>query len=208
MPHMQRLTWGGVALHGGDLPGYPASHGCIRLPREFARLLFGVTQLGMTVVITNQAAVPRVAPAESLLRGRRAPLASDAAVVWQPERSQTGPVSIVISGSDRRLIVLRNGVVIGSAPVTVAGRIAGTTAYVMRGLAPGGRSWLRIGLPGPLAGALPDDDLRGRIQVPEQFRRAVEAVLQPGTTVVITGDTLRSTGPDDRTTVLESEAGR
>src|SRR5207237_723322 len=72
MPFMQRITWGGVALHGGDLPGYPASHGCIRLPREFARLLFGVTRLGMTVVITSEAAVPRLAPAESLLRGLRA----------------------------------------------------------------------------------------------------------------------------------------
>lgn len=40
MPYMQRLTWEGVALHGGDLPGYPASHGCIRLPREFAKKLF------------------------------------------------------------------------------------------------------------------------------------------------------------------------
>ena len=43
MPFMQRLTWEGVALHGGDLPGYPASHGCIRLPREFAKKLDSVT---------------------------------------------------------------------------------------------------------------------------------------------------------------------
>lgn len=207
MPHMQRLTWGGVALHGGDLPGYPASHGCIRLPREFARLLFGTTRLGMTVVITNEAVVPRVAPAESLLRGRRTPLPSDATLVWQPERSRTGPVSIVISGTDHRLVVLRNGVVIGTAPVTVDGRIARTTAYVMRAAAPGGRSWLRIALPGQTAGPV-EDDLRGRIQVPEQFRRAVEAILQPGTTVVITGDTLLSSGSGDQMTVLESEAGR
>ena len=41
MPYMQRLTWGGVALHGGRLPGYPASHGCIRLPQAFARLIYG-----------------------------------------------------------------------------------------------------------------------------------------------------------------------
>lgn len=207
MPHMQRLTWGGVALHGGDLPGYPASHGCIRLPREFARLLFSVTRLGMTVVITNQASVPRIAPAESLLRGRREALASDAAVVWQPERSRTGPVSIVISGSDRRVMVLRNGAVIGSAPVTVHGRIVRTTAYVMGAQAAGGRNWLRIGLPGQEA-ARAEDDLRGRLQVPEEFRRVVEAILQPGTTVVITGDTLRASGSGDRMTVLESEAGR
>ena len=45
MPYMERLTWQGVALHAGNLPGYPASHGCIRLPLEFAKLLFGVTRL-------------------------------------------------------------------------------------------------------------------------------------------------------------------
>lgn len=207
MPHMQRLTSYGVALHGGDLPGYPASHGCIRLPREFARLLFGVTRLGMTVVITNEAAVPRLAPAETLMHGGRPPLASDAAVVWQPERSRTGPVSIVISGADRRLVVLRNGVIIGTAPITLDGRISGTTAYVMRAQAQSGRSWLRIELPGQMAAAA-EDDLRGRIQVPEQFRRDVDAILQPGTTVVITGDTLRSSGSGDRMTVLEGETGR
>jgi lipoprotein-anchoring transpeptidase ErfK/SrfK len=51
MPNMQRLTWGGIALHAGALPGYPASHGCIRLPMEFSRLLFGVTSLGSRVHI-------------------------------------------------------------------------------------------------------------------------------------------------------------
>jgi lipoprotein-anchoring transpeptidase ErfK/SrfK len=43
MPYMERLTWSGIALHAGNLPGYPASHGCVRLPLEFARLLYGVT---------------------------------------------------------------------------------------------------------------------------------------------------------------------
>jgi len=51
MPNMQRLTWGGIALHAGALPGYPASHGCIRLPMEFSRLLFGTTSMGGSVHI-------------------------------------------------------------------------------------------------------------------------------------------------------------
>lgn len=55
MPNMQRLTWGGVALHAGALPGYPASHGCIRLPLEFSRLLFGATSLGSQVHIIADA---------------------------------------------------------------------------------------------------------------------------------------------------------
>jgi len=51
MPYMQRLTWGGVALHGGKLPGYAASHGCIRLPTGFAKRLYSVTKLGTPVMI-------------------------------------------------------------------------------------------------------------------------------------------------------------
>ena len=55
MPFMQRLTWSGIALHAGRLPGYPASHGCIRLSEEFARKLFGETSIGVDVVITQGA---------------------------------------------------------------------------------------------------------------------------------------------------------
>ena len=55
MPHMQRLTWYGIALHGGHLPGHPASHGCIRLPHAFAEALFNETSVGMKVTITDQA---------------------------------------------------------------------------------------------------------------------------------------------------------
>jgi lipoprotein-anchoring transpeptidase ErfK/SrfK len=52
MPNMQRLTWSGIALHGGVVPGYPASHGCVRMPFEFAERLFDVTQLGLRVIVS------------------------------------------------------------------------------------------------------------------------------------------------------------
>jgi len=54
MPFMQRLTWDGVALHAGNNPGFPDSHGCIRLPTAFAKKLFSVTSVGTTVVVTDQ----------------------------------------------------------------------------------------------------------------------------------------------------------
>jgi L,D-transpeptidase catalytic domain len=65
MPHMQRITWSGIALHGGPLPGYAASHGCIRLPYDFAEHLFGATKLGMRVIVapTDVAPVEIVHPA-------------------------------------------------------------------------------------------------------------------------------------------------
>lgn len=53
MPYMQRLTTGGIALHAGHLPGYPASHGCIRLPWGFAKRLYGITDGGTRVTITR-----------------------------------------------------------------------------------------------------------------------------------------------------------
>jgi hypothetical protein len=51
MPFMQRITWTGIAMHGGVLPGHPASHGCVRLPADFARRLFDLTDVGMRVII-------------------------------------------------------------------------------------------------------------------------------------------------------------
>jgi hypothetical protein len=65
MPHMQRLTWSGIALHGGPLPGYPASHGCVRMPFDFAERLFDLTELGLRVIVapTNVSPVEIVHPA-------------------------------------------------------------------------------------------------------------------------------------------------
>jgi len=53
MPYMQRITWDGVALHAGRVPGYPASHGCIRLPKAFAQKLYGITNFSSTIVVVT-----------------------------------------------------------------------------------------------------------------------------------------------------------
>ena len=58
MPNMQRLTWNGIALHGGPLPGYAASHGCVRMPYDFAKKVFDLTRIGMRVVISPDDAAP------------------------------------------------------------------------------------------------------------------------------------------------------
>jgi hypothetical protein len=67
MPFMQRLTWDGIALHGGYNPGYPASHGCIRLPLAFARLLFGATAMGSQVAIVADDVIAPPPPEESFV---------------------------------------------------------------------------------------------------------------------------------------------
>jgi hypothetical protein len=58
MPFMQRITWSGIALHAGVLPGYPASHGCIRMPEDFAEHLFELTKLGMRVLVVPRDTSP------------------------------------------------------------------------------------------------------------------------------------------------------
>src|SRR5271165_5360628 len=58
MPNMQRITWNGIALHGGPLPGYAASHGCVRMPYDFAEKLFDKTSIGMRVIISPNDAAP------------------------------------------------------------------------------------------------------------------------------------------------------
>jgi lipoprotein-anchoring transpeptidase ErfK/SrfK len=67
MPYMERLTWGGVALHAGNLPGYPAAHGCVRLPLDFAQKLYAITNNGTTVIVTDQNAAPGSTAAPGLL---------------------------------------------------------------------------------------------------------------------------------------------
>jgi hypothetical protein len=67
MPFMQRLTWDGIALHGGAIPGEPASHGCVRLPTAFARHLFAATELGAAVHVTDLA--PPAGEALAMVRG-------------------------------------------------------------------------------------------------------------------------------------------
>src|SRR4029453_2805785 len=90
MPNMQRLTWKGIALHAGNLPGYPASHGCIRLPMQFSGLLFGATKLRMTVVITSLPVTPRAsdAPELTVTAQRPAQPLVNAAYEWKPDQAK------------------------------------------------------------------------------------------------------------------------
>ena len=86
MPHMQRLTWSGVALHAsGSVPGYPASHGCVRLRPSFARQLFGFTEAGAHVIIANETVAPAEIDHDKLFQ----PKPSAPKVAHGPTPSQT-----------------------------------------------------------------------------------------------------------------------
>ncbi|WP_238542340.1 L,D-transpeptidase [Sphingomonas sp. PAMC 26621] len=207
MPFMQRLTWDGIALHAGPLPGYAASHGCIRLPSGFAERLYAITARGATVVITDEAAVPEIAPTADPLIAPEDRHAAPENYAWNPERSPTGPISLLVSGRDRRLVVLRNGREIGSARVLIDAPILATRAYVLQAIDPAGPHWLGLPLPGapdPAAGETVDPDRSGS-HIPAAFRAILLGVLQPGTTMLVTRDTLASSGTGQRLRVFDTQ---
>ncbi|WP_034161117.1 L,D-transpeptidase [Sphingomonas sp. ERG5] len=204
MPFMQRLTWGGIALHAGNLPGYPASHGCVRLPAAFAKLLYGLTRLGMTVVITEASTVPVAVSVPPILTGE-----DDVRVDydWHPERSATGPVSIVVSGRDQRLVVLRNGVEIGSSAIVLDDPVTVTQAFTLQSIDATGQHWFRIPLPGQPTPAETEltakEQARG--QLPAQFRTSLATILKAGTTMLVTRDTLKAAGTGQPLTVVAAD---
>lgn len=206
MPYMQRLTWRGVALHAGNLPGYPASHGCIRLPKGFARLLYGTTTLGMTVVVTDRESVPRIAATPDLaVKGGMAPVIGRP-MIWYPERSPTGPVSIIVSAADRKAVVLRNGVEIGSGTVSIDGPVTGTWAYLFRNVDGSGQHWLRVELAkGDASSDVAPAEWK-RFHAPPEFRSAVAGIIAPGTTIIVTPDSLVSGSTGSALTVLDDDA--
>ncbi len=151
MPFMQRLTWDGIAMHAGNLPGYPASHGCIRPPLAFARLLYGETARGMTVVITDDAPIPRLTPMPDALVGKSADAAATAAPPPAPNgRRRLRPPARSRSSSaraDRKLVVLRNGKQIGATRVAFAEPVTLPAAYVLRAVDQQGAHWMTLNLP-------------------------------------------------------------
>lgn len=204
MPHMQRLTWDGIALHGGALPGYPASHGCVRLPHEFAEKLFAITQRGDSVVVANAQASPASVVHPAVLApvtaaGRPAPLpASGYEVYWDEAAAPEGPVSLLVSLHDARVSVLRNGVLIGSAPLQVVRDVAlnGTVLLVMTTemedipslLDPQQpeHRWIAHRILGGEGAQMPSlRALAESFWIPEAFSRRLYGILTPGATVLL-----------------------
>jgi hypothetical protein len=208
MPYMERLTWQGVALHAGNLPGYPASHGCVRMPAGFARLLYGQTSLGMTVVIANREAPLLVAPTPDLATaGDSEGAPSTGQFEWTPQISPSGPVSVVVSAADRRAVVLRNGVIIGSSPASIDGPVTGAWAYALRNRDAEGDHWSRVQLSSAKAGDQPVSPVEfQRFHVPDEFRRDVRSILSPGATIIVTADSLHNAAVAEPLTVIETDS--
>ena len=194
MPYMERLTWGGLAIHAGNLPGYPESHGCVHVPMDFAKKLYQVTDKGATVLITDQAAAPP-APAQPDLvfykKGSPLPLPPPGTpdVAWKPSAAPSGPVCVVFSSADRRIYVYRNGVEIGRVTITgtPAGPPLGDRVYTASAQTrpDGSHEWRLLGSldasPAPDAA-----DLLSQLGIPPDFLAHMREVITPGATLVLT----------------------
>jgi len=201
MPNMQRLTWSGIAMHSGNLPGYPASHGCVRMPYDFSTLLFGITGNGGTVVIgDNKSSQPHFASNPGVLLAPKdftpemlKPLAKGE-YQWEPERSMSGPITMLVSAADRAVYVYRNGEPIGRATIEVKGRLGGHVFTMLEGVTakesafvPGspGRIWMNV----ESDAATHSNDftsLSKRVRISPEFAGKVYGALKPGATIIVT----------------------
>lgn len=208
MPFQQRLTWDGVALHAGGLPGYPESHGCIHLPYVFARELFGLTSMGMTVVVQGDAANHVETTPNSLLAPFDAkgqplkyqPLETGEEYRWTPQKAPSGPMTIIISRLDQRIVVLRGGTEIGRSAAQIDS--SDTTSHVATLVSRNGRlSWVYVGLAGHSghAGVPVDEAAANRVRMPRKFYALLRAEVKPGTTVLITNSRVDDKPPAELT---------
>jgi L,D-transpeptidase catalytic domain len=170
MPFMQRLTWSGVALHAGALPGYPASHGCVRLPSDFAQRLFAVTRLGARVIVARDAVSPvEFEHARLFVRKERPPELLPVVELPADAASEGGPVKI----AEAAAIGMATDAVEGAAPVT------STAAATERVLRAAGVTAARAAAKAPEADAaswMTATHARGDALVTGELRPAIDAV--------------------------------
>lgn len=203
MPYMQRLTWTGIAMHAGELPGHPASAGCIRLPYEFSKRIYGEMKNGSTIVITQKSSKPSKSanPASILLQSEGPDPAERAVpegkVVWEPQKSLHGPVSVLLSYADKTIYVWRNGVQIGQSPVgfdTSDQALPEGVFLMLEGEEPADpklpgvkiHPWSVLSLHGdPVQGSI-IDYMRDNFSLPPAFRNAANKELTPGTIFLAT----------------------
>jgi L,D-transpeptidase catalytic domain len=193
MPYMERVTWGGIALHAGNLPGYPDSHGCVRLPLEFSKLLFGVTMKGATVIIADEhsapaeTAHPRLFFAQS---GEESEPIAASKFEWDADKSSSGPVSVIVSSTDKTAYVYRNGVEIGRAGIPNPQLILPLKDRVFSALsgldAQGHLRWAEVTSAGKEGSNQSLFLATQKSGLPSEFLEKARGVITPGATIIFT----------------------
>jgi hypothetical protein len=225
MPYMQRLTWSGIALHAGRLPGYPASHGCVRMPYDFAKLLYAESSTGITVVVSDEKSFPVTvanpglfAPIDAKGELATVPQRDGKYFAWQPELAGDGPISILVTGEDRSIRVFRDGVQIGWSVFTLADparvlKFRTFTALEEGGAAAGAggavKRWQVVATDAGETSVSTAELIQG-VHVPPEFREHLAGVIRPGTSLVVTqlAATRETTGPDFTVVTSEEPPGK
>ena len=194
MPYMERVTWGGIALHAGDLPGYPDSHGCVRLPLEFSKLLFGVTMKGATVIIADTHSAPATTVHPGLFfsqTGQESEPIADGKFDWNPDTSASGPVSMIVSSADKTVYVYRNGVEIGRAGIPNPEVVSPLNDLVFSALqgtdADGHLRWAQVTAAGESKSNQSIFLAAQKSGLPPAFLDKAKSVITPGATLIFTG---------------------
>ena len=212
MPNMNRLTWSGIALHAGNLPGYPASHGCVRLPMQFSELLFSITRKGMTVVIADERSQPAVVTHPGMVLGdyaRREFAAVDTALLKDQysagHTDNTTVTSVVVSSKDNSVTVLDDGHVVARGKTTIAdgSRPIGETVYTLTGRHPADDSlaWSGTGY-----GKTDREDMGRelrRITADPKVRGEIRKRMKTGITVVTTDQSNSAAHRASNFTIME-----
>lgn len=191
MPHMERLTWDGIALHAGKLPGYPASHGCVRLPPAFAEKLYGITQVGTPVIIAGDHTHPADVIDPGLLLGATAKKElSKVAKRTKPVFAKTAAVtSILVSSADKSIYVIQNGDIVaeGKAEIANPKKPLGSNVFVLEGGDENGFTWEATGFSsGGKSASKPDTSTVERITPPPEVQAAIDKRMAPGMVLVTT----------------------
>jgi hypothetical protein len=193
MPYMERVTWGGIALHAGDLPGYPDSHGCVRLPLEFSKLLFGVTMKGATVIIADAHSTPVTTVHPGLFfaqSGQESEPIAAGKFDWDPDKSPSGPVSVIASSADKTVYVYRNGVEIARAGIPNPQVILPLDDLVFSALqgtdAEGHVRWAEVTATGENKSSESIFLAAQKSGLPAAFLDKAKTVITPGATIIFT----------------------
>ena len=193
MPYMERVTWGGIALHAGDLPGYPDSHGCVRLPLEFSKLLFGVTMKGATVIIADDRSAPGETVHPGLFftqSGQESEPETAGKFEWNPDKSPSGPVSVIVSSADKTAYVYRNGIEIGRAGIPnsqVVSPLNDRVFSALNGLDPDGHlRWVQVTATGKDSSNESLFLATQKSGLPMAFLADAKAAITPGATIIFT----------------------
>lgn len=196
MPNMNRLTWSGIAMHAGNLPGYPASHGCIRLPLEFSRLLFEVTHIGTPVIVAGSSSDPWELVHPGLVLAAFEESALEEAVNGLDERShpadwdneQPYPITTaLVTSADRLLIVLEDGQqVLEDAFTLLDEGPLGEHVLVLQQSAVGQFRWTGVTHhPDPMHPLVPEAAVLNRIQLSRVTAAHFSARMHAGLTLVV-----------------------